>query len=117
MDKEYTGIIIEESFDDNRIINQLNVSKIHISGDENPKDRWHLYQVHLMKEEIQLLSEHMIETWYMHFWNGTNVIAVFTGNNVFEFNYDDKSTWNKVLEYGRSVGIPEEQLNFPITGL
>ena len=117
MDKEYTGIIIEESFGDNRILNQLDISKVCISGHENPKDRWHLYQVHVTKEEIQYLSEHMIETWYMHFWKGINVVAVFTGNNVFEFNYDDKSTWDKVLEYGRSIGLPEKQLDFPIRGL
>jgi len=29
----------------------------------------------------------------------------------------DKITWNEVIEYGRKLNIPEEQLDFPIFGL
>ena len=114
---EYTGIIIEESFDDNRIINKLDIKKVHISSDEDPKDRWHLYQVNVSKEDIMFLSEHMIGNFYMHFWKGDDIIAVFTGKKFFEFNYSDKSTWNDVLKYGKSIGIPEKQLDFPISDL
>lgn len=117
MEKSFTGIIVEESFDDNRIINGLEVKKVKISGHSNPSDRWHLYEVSISKDEIHELAGHMIDTWYMHFWKGSDVIAVFSGNHVFEFNYNDKSTWSKVLEYGRKVGLPEEQLDFPIKGL
>ncbi len=117
MNKEYTGIIVEESFDDNRILNQFDITKVRISGHENPKERWHLYQVSISKEDIYSLAEHMVGTWYMHFWKGTDIVAVFSGNHIFEFNYINKDTWNEVLDYGRSVKIPEEQLDFPIIGL
>jgi hypothetical protein len=49
----------------------------------------------------------------MHFWDGRDVIAIFK-NKVFEFNYDDKSTWSEAVDYGRSQGIPDEQLDFII---
>jgi len=116
MEKEYTGIIVEESFDDNRILNQYDITKVRISGHASPKDRWHLYQVNVSKEEIYSLAEHMIDIWYNHFWKGTHVIAVFTGNHIFEFDYNNKDTWKAALDYGRSVSVPEEQLDFPIQG-
>lgn len=49
----------------------------------------------------------------MHFWQEQDVIAVFKDRK-FEFNYDDKSTWKPVIEYGLSLGIPKEELDFPI---
>jgi hypothetical protein len=49
----------------------------------------------------------------MHFWNGNEVIAVFKDKS-FEFMYDRKETWKSAVEHGRSLGIPEEQLNFVV---
>jgi hypothetical protein len=116
MNKEYIGIVVEESLDDNRILNKLDFRKIHITGHKNPTDRWHMYEVNVSKEEIEELSKHIIEDWYMHFWKNADIIAIFKGKT-FEFNYEDKNTWSEVLRYGRSLGLPEEQLDFPIKGL
>jgi len=116
MKKEYIGIIVEESLDDNRILNNLDFRKLQITVNENPSDRWHMYEVNVSKNEIEELSKHIIGNWYMHFWKGTQIIAVFKGK-AFEFNYEKKDTWNEVLKYSRSINIPEEQLDFPITGL
>lgn len=116
MGRNYTGIIVEESLDDNRILNGLHINKIHISNSSDPADRWHLYEINNSKEEIQALSQHILEGWYMHFWAGTNITAVFRGRT-FEFNYENKGTWADVLKYGLSLGIPEYQLDFPIKGL
>jgi len=116
MSKEYIGIVVEESLDDNRILNELDIKKIHISGHRNPKDRWHMYEVNLSIKEIYEVSKHITENWYMHFWKEADIIAIFK-DKTFEFNYENKETWKEVLEYGRSIGIPEEQLDFPIKGL
>lgn len=108
----YTGTIIEESIKDNRLLNQLEIVGVHISSDENPDDRWHLYKVKIDEDKISKLSEQLRpEKWYMHFWNGDLVIAVFP-NKIFRFNHSDKSTWAEAIEYGKSLGIPEEQLDF-----
>lgn len=88
-------------------MNQFDINRVQISVHENPKERWHLYQVNISKEEIYSLAKHMVGTWYMHFWKGTTIIAVFSGNHIFEFDYDNKSTWDEVLKYGRSIGITE----------
>lgn len=113
---KYVGIIVEESLDDNRIMNNYEVSKICITGHEKRQERWHMYEVILTKDEILELSRHIVDGWYMHFWLERNVIAVFKDKQ-FEFNYDDKETWTEVLKYGRSLGISEDQLDFPINGL
>lgn len=112
--KEYKGIIIEESLEDNRMLNDLEIIDFEISKEENSSERWHLYTVNVSKEDIENLSKNIKKgKWYMHFWKGREVIAIFK-NKKFEFNFDDKSTWREVIEYGLSLGIPKEQLDFPI---
>lgn len=115
MNKEYKGIIIEESLEDNRILNDFNVVDVQITNENNPNERWHLYKVKVSKEEIEKLSN-LIKSgkWYMHFWkDNKDIIAVFR-NKIFEFNYDDKSSWKSAVEYGLSVDMPKEQLDFLI---
>lgn len=113
MIKNYKGIIVEESLSDNRILNDLEIIKVEISKEENPQDRWHLYTVKVSKEDIDKLAKNIKLKWYMHFWKGRKVIAIFK-NKKFEFDYDNKSEWIPVIDYGLSLGIPKEQLDFPI---
>lgn len=111
--KEYMGIIVEESLEDNRILNNLKIVKFEISEEENPTDRWHIYTVKVSEKEIIMLLKNIKPKWYMHFWKDRDVIAIFKDKK-FEFNYDDKSTWKDVVNYGLSLGIPKEQLDFVI---
>lgn len=49
----------------------------------------------------------------MHFWNEENLVVVFA-NKIFWLKRDDLNTLGKVIDYGRSLGIPESQLDFII---
>jgi hypothetical protein len=109
----YKGIIIEESLLDNRIITDLERKDVKISKEEEPSERWHLYSVYVSEEDIEKLSKNIKEKWYMHFWKNKKVIAIFKDKK-FEFDYDDKSTWQDAIDYGLKIGIPKEQLDFPI---
>lgn len=109
--KEYKGVIVEESLNDNRVLNEFEVIGLCISGQENPSERWHLYTVIVSEEEIEKLSGYIKDKWYMHFLKGRQIIAIFRGKK-FIFDYDDKSTWKPAIEYGLSIGIPESQLDF-----
>ena len=113
MRKKYTGIIVEESLEDNRIINALEVIKVKISDEQKPEDRWHLYTVQVSQKDIKKLSKNLKQGWYMHFWKGREIVAIFKDKK-FEFDYDDKNSWEPVIEYGLSLGIPKEELDFPI---
>ena len=113
---KYRGIIIEESLNDNRILNNFNILKLYITAAAKRSDQWHLFEVEVEENEIENISKLIMEGWYAHFWRGSDVVAVFA-HKIIKFNYLDKNTWNEVLEYGRKLNIPEEQLDFPIFGL
>lgn len=108
--KSFTGIIVEESLEDTQIINNLEISKVEISNDLD----WHMYTVKVTEQEIQELSGIIKAKWYMHFWSGNQVITVFK-DKTFEFEHDKPETWQPAVEYGLALGIPKEQLDFPIT--
>ncbi len=112
--KKYKGTIVQESLVDDRILNDFDTIAYKVTDEENPYERWHLITVLTNEESIEKLSKNLKpEKWYAHFWNGDDVIAVFP-NKTFQFKHSDKSTWKEAVEYGKSLGIPEEQLDFLI---
>ena len=111
MNKDYKGVIIEESLEDNIILNDFNIVGFKITDDVIFSERWHLYTIQASIQEIERISKSIKSGWYAHFWKDRNMIVVFK-NKLFEFNYDDKSSWQPAVEYGLSVGIPKEQLDF-----
>jgi hypothetical protein len=112
--KEYIGTIVEESLEDNRMLNKLNIISVRISGDEDPAARWHLYRVRVFEQEIHDLSKKVKVGWYMHFWDETESGAVVFRNKIYRINFKDKATWSEAVLHGKSVGIPNEQLDFLI---
>jgi len=75
------------------------------------RDR-HLYWVSATDKQIETLTSQIRSGWYAHFWKGRKLLVVFRGKK-FALESRDKSTWKEAVEYGKSVGIPEEQLDFP----
>ena len=105
----YKGVIVEQSLTDTAILSNLDVQNRNVIDAQN----WIETTVFVTEEQIERLSSFLREGWYMHFWSGRSVKVLFK-NKVFEINYYDKSTWNSAVEYGKSLGIPAEQLDFPI---
>ena len=108
---EYKGCIVEESIDDNRVLNNLKTVKIRITDEADPEKRWHIYDSLVSEEEINKLHEHLKQSWYMHFWKDNTMIVLFKGKK-FTLDVNDKETWKPAIEYGLSINIPEEQLDF-----
>lgn len=114
----WKGIIISEGLREPSIINEFDVYKAQISKQDEPIDdagntgRWHFYWVSATDEQINSLTNQIKKGWYTHFWNKQKILAVFSGRQ-FEFKASDKQTWKDAIEYGRSVDITEEQLDFP----
>lgn len=114
MEKEYKGIIIEESLEDRSVLDGLNVLSVKEEVDmDSSYDKWHLYTIQVSRDEIEQLQRYLKQGWYMHFWKGRDVIVVYR-DKMFELNFDDKATWKDAVEYGKSLGIPDEQLDFLI---
>jgi hypothetical protein len=111
--KEYKGLVVEESLEDNRAINEIEIVKVRITKEEDPAKRWHVYKVKVSTAEMERLSQGIRQGWYMHFWKGKRVTVVFK-NQRFELDSDYQPSWTPAIQYGLFIGIPREQLDFPI---
>jgi len=108
--KLYKGVIIEESLMDKSAISKLKVLDSIIS----PGNHWHRYTVEVSEDDIVRISHNLYsQQWYAHFWKGMEVTVAFK-DKIFKLVYNKKETWKTAVDYGLSIGIPREQLDFPI---
>jgi len=108
--ERYHGIIVDVSQKDESIFHNLK-----ILGQKKTEDgEWTLYKIGVETDKIdeilKKLQENMVEGFYFHFYKNKELIVVFK-KRIFKVKID-KSTWNKIIEYGKSLNIPEEQLDF-----
>jgi hypothetical protein len=81
--------------------------------------------IYLNKEKIMDIFLYVLDTladWEIAFLiaeinSGRNLKKDIQLPKIIKFNYLDKNTWNEVIDYGRKLNIPPEQLDFPIFGL
>lgn len=105
---KYKGMIALESLTDINAIKDFPVLGSQIIPPDGGDEAWHIYTVEAEPEMIFELSKHIKDNhWYAHFWNDERFIAVFKDKVVH-----DKT---QAIRYGRSIGIPENQLDFKIT--
>ena len=115
MEKNYKGLIVEESLDDNRILNRFNVIGLEVTESENPAERWHIFQVKAGKNDIELLAKHIADKkWYAHFWSDDEILVVFQHKMFAIDRHNDKKGNDEAVKYGLNLGIPKEQLDFLI---
>lgn len=107
---EYHGIIVNKSLKDESVV--LNWDVIGIREGE-----WILYKISIKEEDLKRFIKdfqaNMSEgTWYAHFYNedGSKLIVVFK-EKVFETD-KNKENWTDIVEYGKNLNIPLEQLDF-----
>ncbi|MES2437137.1 MAG: hypothetical protein V4519_03915 [Patescibacteria group bacterium] len=107
----FKSSIIESSLTDKSFLDSVNILNTRRAGS------WILHDVLIEKEQIELISKSLVEgPWYVHAWEeGKDDVCVIYKNKIFWIKYSDKSTWSDAVEYGKSIGIPEEQLDFPIS--
>jgi len=106
----YQGTIIENSLISKDILDKVKISKTWKSGD------WILHSVVVDENIISELS-HSLDNgpWYIHVWqSGKDDVIVIFKDKIFDIKFSDKSTWIEAVNYGKSIGVPEEQLDFTI---
>ena len=106
----YKGTIIENSLRDKNILARVKIESTRQSGN------WILHDVYISEDQISQLAEVLADgPWYIHLWQqGLDDVIVVFKDKIFHINYSDKSSWVDAVAYGKSIGIPEEQLDFPI---
>lgn len=102
----YKGLVIKNSLIDSSILNQFNVVKTAVDDD------WELFWIETDEKGIDLIAKNLSgNEWYADFANGDNGIVIFK-DKIFKMNVHDKATWQPAKEYGISIGIPSEQMDF-----
>lgn len=111
-ESEYHGNILETGFTDPRFVNEFRV----FAKRKSPTNPWTMHGVAVPAEGIEdvivRVQKNLVpdEPYYAHFYRDDELIVVFK-ERVFRIKTDE-STWNDAIEYGRGLGIPDEQLVF-----
>ena len=109
---DYHGIIIKQSLRDRSILDD-----IRILGKRTAKN-WTMLRVLVRDDQLEkflkqvqanLLMENEVP-YYAHFYNHQDLIVVFP-DRIFHLKPDTK-TWGPAVRYGKSLGIPERELDF-----
>jgi hypothetical protein len=106
----YRGVIVRESLRDPSALEAFQIE----SEEHDIESDWHLVTVTGPRSAIEQLPAALADgPWYIHFWHDQDVLVVFK-DGIYPLRHNDRSTWSPALEHGRALGIPEEQLDFPI---
>lgn len=104
----YHGIIVKESFKKQSVLNLLKTI-----GSKQGKN-FSLLKIEVSTEEITktivLIQKSLKEKFYAHLYRDDELMVIFP-NKIF-FIKPDRKTWEEAVDYGKSIGIPEEQLDF-----
>lgn len=102
------GVIVENSLADTSILAEAEVVRTWEDGG------WKLHEVRVSREWAEKFGTYLSDgPWYVHFWepDSNEVLVVFRDKN-FVIRRFDKGTWGEAIGHGKSIGIPEEQLDF-----
>lgn len=105
------GVIIENSLTNKDFLDRISVTRTWQDED------WILHEVQVTEAEAKELAKHLTDgPWYSHFWEPEeDAILVVFKDKVFHIKHSDKATWQEAIVHGLSIGIPLEQLDFPIS--
>lgn len=105
----FKGTIIQNSLADKSILDKVKIVKTWQDKD------WTLHDVLVEENQLEELQKSLADgPWYMNFWKGNDMKVVYK-DKIFDIKISDKSTWMDAISHGKSIGIPEEQLDFLIT--
>ncbi|MEK7604700.1 MAG: hypothetical protein AAB442_02815 [Patescibacteria group bacterium] len=95
---------------DRGVLDNVQILKTWHSGD------WIVHKVSISENLAAEFGSYLKGgKWYVHFWEpGHDKVLVVFKDKTFEILYSNKSTWHDAVEYGKSLGIPEIQLDFVI---
>jgi hypothetical protein len=102
--------IIENSLSNKNILKKIEILKTWKDED------WVLHDVLVDDSLIPELTRSMADgPWYIHMWSsGDDEFFVLFKNRTFQLRRLDRGAWADAIAYGKSIGIPEAQLDFPI---
>src|SRR3989344_1388310 len=122
MSNKFIGTIIEESLENNEILNELKITKTKVE-EVTEKHRapwikkWTLHSVEIPYEKAGEIAEKISKaldkkySWYADF-KTDEIHYIIYRNKVFKIDRTNKEQYDEAKEYGLSLGIPEYQVDF-----
>lgn len=118
----WTGVIIEESLNDNSVLDKVKIEKTEVSEeDDDPSENhgfpvWHLHSVSLARVDADMVAEKLSESlksgpWWVDLKGKEDAYVIFSGR-IFKGEIGDKTFEEKVNNYASKVGCPDSQLPF-----
>jgi hypothetical protein len=118
----YEGVIIEESLDNKDVLKLVKILKTKIEM-VTPRmntphlKQWTLHTVEIPEEKADEIAQEISrslklkEEWYADYRNNQYHFIIFR-EKIFKVNRRSSFEYEKVKEYGISLGIPAHQVNF-----
>ena len=118
----FIGLIIRESLENDMILNDRNVKIIRIEkwniGERAAKFQpkiWNAMFIEGKEEKIETIvekiSKSILPKWYANVSNDTTEYVIFH-EKIFKHKKGDKNDAKEAISYGKSVGIPANQLDW-----
>jgi len=117
---KFNGLLLKESLKDDSILSSLVITKeekwdVANASEDQPKQWTAMYYEGREEDAAQIaskLSESLKKgQWYTNFSIHDKQFIIFPGK-VFTYNKSDNSLAASAKDYGRSIGIPESQLDW-----
>ncbi len=118
----FTGMLLKESLNNEGVLDLVNVTKketwnIDSADDWQPKVWTAIFfegEAKQVDEVAQKMSEAIKPRWYLNISiekDNEKIEYVIFNNKIFKYKKGDKEKSKQAEEYGRSLGIPESQLD------
>jgi len=116
----FSGLLIKESLRDRSVLDRLRIVKEESwdidDAAEGQSPVWNVAWFEIEEDFIDEMTEALSEAlepgkWFLEISNDDTMIVVFPGK-VFSYKKGDEAGREAVEEFGRSIGIPEHQLDW-----
>lgn len=122
MNKNFVGVIIEESLKDKSIFKKIKILKTEVEKvvEEHKTPwikQWTMHTVEILEKDADKIAMELSKSlesehnWYADFKNDMIHFIIFR-NKVFKINRAKKEEYDEATKYGISLGIPEYQVDF-----
>jgi len=108
----FEGAIIKETLTDERLLDFLTIDKVEIWKTSDTIKYWTMVFFHSDTKDLpERLSHTMIEAWFADM-KAEDVKYIIFKDKVLKYQIGNPEEKEQVLDYMRSVGIPEEQFGW-----
>jgi hypothetical protein len=117
-DDGYAGTLVGESLQPGTALEDISLTVTRIRRTANHRQHWTIIDFHVTAARAAELAGTMSQAlsresgWYCDFHSLNDVFVVFN-EKIFRYQRGDRSGRAEAEEYGRSMGVPAAQLDWP----